>query len=209
MNTTQLRMAVIFNEWARRYAENPGEFGAILNADGKPVEDYGQRCAIYFDDIAKDMDAKGLLPNPGKAWQMPASRHSVKECSEAFEWLRIEATREGAPPQAGVALDEWHAMTLAIEQLHAGYKGDIITCSLVLNEVAAERSRQNQKWGGTKNDDQWNALDWHEMIADYNAWARRMACMGSTDKARRRYVQLAALAVAAVEAIDRKIELAS
>ena len=53
------------------------------------------------------------------------------------------------------------------------------------------------------NDDRWNALDWHEMIADYNAWARRMACMGSMDKARRRYVQLAALAVAAVEAIDR------
>jgi hypothetical protein len=76
----------------------------------------------------------------------------------------------------------------------------------VLAEVAEERKRQNEKWGGATNDDRWNALDWHEMMADYNAWARRMAAMGSGDKARRRYVQLAALAVAAVEAHDRKIE---
>lgn len=74
----------------------------------------------------------------------------------------------------------------------------------VLREIGAERRRQDAKWGGAANDDQWNPLDWHEMIADYNAWARRMACMGSIDKARNRYVQLAALAVAAVEAIDRK-----
>lgn len=66
MNTTQQRMAAIFNEWARRYAENPDEFGAIFDADGKPVEDYGQWCALYFDEIARDMDAKGLLPIPGK-----------------------------------------------------------------------------------------------------------------------------------------------
>lgn len=64
MNTTQERMAAIFNEWARRYAENPDEFGAILDADGKPVEDYGQRCAIYFAEIANDMGEKGLLPAP-------------------------------------------------------------------------------------------------------------------------------------------------
>lgn len=29
MNTTQQQMAAVFNEWARRYAENPDEFGAI------------------------------------------------------------------------------------------------------------------------------------------------------------------------------------
>jgi hypothetical protein len=62
MNTTQQRMAAIFNEWARRYAESPDEFGAILDADGKPVEDYGQRCAIYFAEIAAAM--AGDLPQP-------------------------------------------------------------------------------------------------------------------------------------------------
>lgn len=74
----------------------------------------------------------------------------------------------------------------------------------VLADVAAERARQDDKWGGPEADDQWDALDWHEMIADYNGWARRMATMNSFDKARNRYVQIAALAVAAVEALDRK-----
>lgn len=74
---------------------------------------------------------------------------------------------------------------------------------LILGEIRSERRRQNEKWGGPEHDDQWTPLDWHEMIADYNGWARRMSAMGSLDKARRRYIQIAALAVAAVEAIDR------
>lgn len=79
----------------------------------------------------------------------------------------------------------------------------------VTSQVLLERMRQLEKWGKGDDahsltlDDSWNALDWHEMIADYNAWARRMACMGSWEKARNRYIQVAALAVAAVEAIDR------
>ena len=78
------------------------------------------------------------------------------------------------------------------------------TTRTILEQVYNERVRQDEKWQGTFNDDDWTALDWHEMIADYNAWARRMATQQSPDKARRRYIQIAALAVAAVEALDRK-----
>jgi len=74
----------------------------------------------------------------------------------------------------------------------------------VVLEVVDELERQIEKWGGPDNDDLFTPLDWHEMIADYNGWARRMAAMGSPDKARRRYIQIAALAVSAVEALDRK-----
>lgn len=74
----------------------------------------------------------------------------------------------------------------------------------VLNDVLAERRRQDAKWVGVFNDDMWTPFDWHEMIADYNSWARRMACQGSPEKARNRYIQIASLAVAAVEALDRK-----
>lgn len=59
MNTTQQMMADIFNEWARRYAENPNEFGAILDAEGEPVEDYGERCVLYFESIANGLDTNG------------------------------------------------------------------------------------------------------------------------------------------------------
>jgi hypothetical protein len=72
----------------------------------------------------------------------------------------------------------------------------------VLQEVATERERQHGKWDGVFDDRNYTPLDWHEMISDYNGWARRMACMGSFDKARNRYIQIAALAVAAVEAMD-------
>lgn len=74
----------------------------------------------------------------------------------------------------------------------------------ILEEVADERQRQDEKWGGAESDDKNNPLDWHEVIADYNGWARRMLCMGSVAKARRRLIQIAALAVAQVEALDRR-----
>lgn len=62
MNIVQQRMTIIFNEWAARYAANLDQFGDILGADGKPVTDYGQRCAHYFETIAHELDAAGKLP---------------------------------------------------------------------------------------------------------------------------------------------------
>lgn len=62
---TQQRMTMIFNEWARRYAEDPEGFSSILDGDGQPIEDYGEACALYFTQIADEMDAGGLLPRPG------------------------------------------------------------------------------------------------------------------------------------------------
>jgi len=67
MNTTQQRMAAIFNEWARRYAEKPDEFSSIIGADGKPIADYGENCARYFEWIAREMDSAGVLPKPVNA----------------------------------------------------------------------------------------------------------------------------------------------
>ena len=55
-------LAAVFDEWAKRYAENPDEFGAILDDDGKPVEDYGLRCAIYFDHLVSELFAIKINP---------------------------------------------------------------------------------------------------------------------------------------------------
>jgi hypothetical protein len=56
------RMSIIFNEWANRYADNPDEFGEILDENGRPFEDYGDGCAAYFDQIGTELDNKGVLP---------------------------------------------------------------------------------------------------------------------------------------------------
>jgi hypothetical protein len=74
----------------------------------------------------------------------------------------------------------------------------------ILNEITNERARQDDKWGGAEHDDQHTTTEFCGFIQDYAAWARRMDQMNSPDKARRRLIQVAALAVAAVESIDRK-----
>lgn len=74
----------------------------------------------------------------------------------------------------------------------------------VLDEVAAERARQDGKWGGAAHDDEHSTAEFVQFIEDYAGWARQMASMNSPDKARRRLLQVAALAVAAVESMDRR-----
>ncbi len=74
----------------------------------------------------------------------------------------------------------------------------------VLAEIQAERDRQDSKWGGETHDDAHSFDFWVELLRDYAGWARVMAGMGSVAKARRRLIQVAAIAVAAVESIDRK-----
>ena len=56
------RMALAFDEWALRYARAPEEFDNILDKDGKPVEGYGERCAVYFTQLLNEMDANNELP---------------------------------------------------------------------------------------------------------------------------------------------------
>lgn len=74
----------------------------------------------------------------------------------------------------------------------------------ILEEVYQERERQNKKWGGASHDDAHTIQEFVQLIRDYAGWARVMGVMNSPDKARRRLVQVAALAVAAVESIDRR-----
>lgn len=63
MNIIKARLTGIFNEWASRYIENPDEFDNILDKDGKPIADYGESCAEYFTQLAREMDEKGQLPS--------------------------------------------------------------------------------------------------------------------------------------------------
>jgi hypothetical protein len=74
----------------------------------------------------------------------------------------------------------------------------------VVADVVAERERQDGKWGGADHDDTHEITDFVQWIEDYAGWARMMASMGSVGKTRRRLVQVAALAVAAVESMDRR-----
>jgi hypothetical protein len=78
------------------------------------------------------------------------------------------------------------------------------TTKEIFIDIGAERVRQDLKWGGAQHDDNHSTADFVQLIEDYAGWVRVMAGMNSPEKARNRLIQIAALAVAAVESIDRK-----
>jgi hypothetical protein len=73
----------------------------------------------------------------------------------------------------------------------------------ILAEIAAERARQDGRWGGAEHDDDMTMDAFAQLIADYAGWARVKAREGTFDEARLRLLQAAALAVAAIERLDR------
>lgn len=72
--------------------------------------------------------------------------------------------------------------------------------------ISAEREHQIERWGDPSHDDQHEPLDWTDIIETYNLKAYHDAADGDDDEFRRRMVQIAALAVAAIESHDRKLE---
>lgn len=73
----------------------------------------------------------------------------------------------------------------------------------ILAEIATERASQDGRWGGAEHDDDMTMDAFAQLIGDYAGWARVKAREGSLDEARLRLVQAAALAVAAIERLDR------
>lgn len=77
----------------------------------------------------------------------------------------------------------------------------------VLAEIGTERARQDEKWGGASHDDDHDLTYWAGTIS---ARAGQVDVMEPSTpeealEARRLFVEAAALAVAAIEAIDRAL----
>lgn len=73
-----------------------------------------------------------------------------------------------------------------------------------LAEVAAERRRQDARWGGAAHDDAQPMEAFAGLIRDHAAWACVAQRAGAHGEARERLIQIAALAVAAAESLDRR-----
>lgn len=79
-----------------------------------------------------------------------------------------------------------------------------MTLAMVITDVVDERAHQNEKWGGPEHDDQHAVLDWASLIVEY---VGKLAQSGDTSglmSQRKVLVQIAALAIAAVESGDRR-----
>ncbi len=77
----------------------------------------------------------------------------------------------------------------------------------VFAEIAAERGRQDAKWGGPDHDDEHTTGNWTIWIDLIVEYAGKAYSPDNSDEAyanaRRRFIEVAALAVAAVESIER------
>lgn len=80
------------------------------------------------------------------------------------------------------------------------------TCGVhgVLAEVLEERRRQDAKWGGLDHDDEHDWWDWDRFIGEHLDRARHVNNDSDWDVRRKQLIRVAALAVAAVESMDRK-----
>lgn len=55
MTFTKAEVAIILNEWVRKFAETPEEFDEILDENGQPFADYGSRGAEYFQVLHTEL----------------------------------------------------------------------------------------------------------------------------------------------------------
>lgn len=77
----------------------------------------------------------------------------------------------------------------------------------ILDEIAAERTYQDNKWGPSVDDTLNTPWMWTTYIANYSTkWMRGAFKLGKSDvdDFRAKMVKTAAIAVAAVESIDRQ-----
>lgn len=74
----------------------------------------------------------------------------------------------------------------------------------VFVEIREERARQDLKWGGPEHDDGHNRDDWITCIRSHTTRATPLGSRGE-DTFRGQLVRVAALAVAAIQAQDRRV----
>ncbi len=72
----------------------------------------------------------------------------------------------------------------------------------IYEEIRAERARQDGLWGGTRHDDLHTEDDWAHFIAKRND--EILMRSHSSSRTRELFLHIAALAVAAIETMDRR-----
>lgn len=78
----------------------------------------------------------------------------------------------------------------------------------IFRQILIEREHQNQKWGGIEHDAAHFECDWIEFLEDHCGEAYLHIEDGSpVEVYRHNLIEIAALAVAAIEALDYKCEL--
>ena len=78
----------------------------------------------------------------------------------------------------------------------------------IYNQIDVERDYQDREWGGAEHDDEKSPRDWASYIVTYlgKAMGKETSWATNLTAVRHRFIQIAALCVAAAEALDREFE---
>jgi hypothetical protein len=74
----------------------------------------------------------------------------------------------------------------------------------IYDEIKSERIRQDSLWGGANHDDRHTTSDWANYIGDRVKKIQEGQSSLTTERMGELFLHIAALAVAALESIDRK-----
>jgi hypothetical protein len=78
-----------------------------------------------------------------------------------------------------------------------------ITRDAIYFDISSERERQDAKWGGAAHDKHHTVSDWVRFIHEHASKANEAASHGDIQRARARLIEVAALAVAGLEVLDK------
>ena len=155
-------------------------------------------------------DQKYAAPTPTAPWTLQgyqlatsgkaawASRAFDPDATEGGSWSEWRLTSYEPPRQP----DRWFEVVALPATPPAEKQAAPSGETAAVRDVLAERKRQDAQWGGPAHDDEHDAQDWASYI---RRQLKRLVEVNYAESfARERFVKIAALAVAAVETIDRK-----
>lgn len=61
MTTQQQHMKIIFNLWNDTYKIDPDDFDNFTDEKGSVINDYGEKCTLYYEKLKRDLESQGLL----------------------------------------------------------------------------------------------------------------------------------------------------
>ena len=125
-------------------------------------------------------------------------------CGEVFTTIGGARDHFGTTPEYApgcmvrVQLGEERGLLMRVRELEAQLQAHV---DPIYIEIAEERARQDVEWGGSAHDDHHSPDDWALFIRQHLSQA--VPPIWRRDRYRKKMVQVAALAVAAVESHDR------
>jgi hypothetical protein len=138
-------------------------------------------------------EADDKLDYPG--WVRKIYKHTTlanKPLSEGYDRFRYQLVRISALAVAAIEFDD---------------RKNSRPAANIFDEIAKERSWQDAEFGGPEEDDKKSISDWLRHIYQHTSMANPPV-QPSEGNFRKQMVRVAALAVAAIQAIDRKIRAA-